>query len=96
MSGYCQGGDLNQYLEIELKFSELKTKLYIQEILLGLEELHKKNILYRDLKPDNVVVDSEGHVLLTDFGLSKEGVKRGVYGANSFCGSYAYLSPDII
>jgi serine/threonine protein kinase len=52
--------------------------------------------LYRDLKPDNVVVDSEGHVLLTDFGLSKEGVHRGNHGANSFCGSYAYLSPEVI
>lgn len=93
---YCQGGDLSQYLEIERKFPEQKAKLYLQEILLALEELHDRNILYRDLKPDNVVVDNEGHVLLTDFGLSKEGVHRGNHGANSFCGSYAYLSPEVI
>jgi serine/threonine protein kinase len=48
--------------------------LYIQEILVALEFLHEKNVLYRDLKPDNVVVDNQGHVLLTDFGLSKQGV----------------------
>jgi serine/threonine protein kinase len=41
---------------------------------LALEEMHKMDIIYRDLKPDNVVFDLEGHALLTDFGLSKEGV----------------------
>ena len=66
------------------------------EILLALEALHLKNFLYRDLKPDNIVLDHDGHVLLTDFGLSKEKVRRGDYGAASFCGSYAYLAPEMI
>ena len=44
------------------------------EILLALEDLHRRDIIYRDLKPDNVVIDDEGHAQLTDFGLSKEGV----------------------
>lgn len=63
---------------------------------MALEELHAENVLYRDLKPDNVVLDKEGHVLLTDFGLSREGVDHGDYGADSFCGSYAYLSPEVL
>jgi len=92
---YCPGGDLAEYLQLEKKFNEEKTKIYACEILLALEELHRKDIIFRDLKPDNVVLDNEGHALLTDFGLSKEGVpKEGM--AKSFCGSYAYLAPEML
>jgi serine/threonine protein kinase len=83
-------------LEIEDSFVESKAKLYITEILLALEALHSKDIIYRDLKPDNVLMDSEGHIMLTDFGLSRENVKRADKGAKSFCGSYAYLAPEMI
>ena len=64
-------------------------------MILALEELHRKDIIFRDLKPDNVVLDMEGHAMLTDFGLSKEGVlDNGM--AKSFCGSYAYLAPEML
>jgi serine/threonine protein kinase len=96
VSDYCQGGDLSQYLEIERVFSEDKAKFYICEIILALEALHEKDVIFRDLKPDNVVLDEEGHALLTDFGLSKEGVRHFQSGTKSFCGSYAYLAPEMI
>ena len=92
---YCPGGDLAKYLSKEKRFAESKAKLYAAEILLALEHLHKKDIIYRDLKPDNVVLDSEGHALLTDFGLSREGVYDQIV-AKSFCGSVAYLAPEML
>ena len=66
----------------------------MSEILLAIEELHKQGILFRDLKPDNVVLDKDGHAVLTDFGLSKEGMNN--ENADSFCGSYAYLAPEML
>jgi len=92
---YCPGGDLAQVLELEGKFAESRAKIYAAEVLLAIQSLHKMDIIYRDLKPDNIVVDSEGHVKLTDFGLSKEGIDDNI-SAKSFCGSLAYLAPEML
>jgi protein-serine/threonine kinase len=92
---YCAGGDLSTHLMREKRFSEQRAKIYLCEIVLALEELHKQDIIYRDLKPDNIVIDKDGHVLLTDFGLSKEGIFDN-HAAKSFCGSLAYLAPEMI
>jgi serine/threonine protein kinase len=59
------------------KFSEDVARIYASEILLALEELHKNMIIFRDLKLDNVLLDENGHAILTDFGLSKEGLNGG-------------------
>ena len=72
---YCPNGNLGDLLDNVNNLSEDHTKMYAAEILLALEELHKHDIIYRDLKPDNIVIDEEGHAKLTDFGLSKEGVR---------------------
>lgn len=93
---FCPGGDLGRLIQKEGKLAEDRARLYCSEILLALEDLHKRDIIYRDLKPDNVVLDNEGHALLTDFGLSKEGVLEVSKGTNSFCGSVAYLSPEML
>ena len=81
---------MGECLHREKRFSEDRARLYLCEILLALEELHKRDIIFRDLKPDNIVLDKDGHALLTDFGLSKEGVHEANTGARSFCGSIAY------
>lgn len=80
---------------IEIRFSEERTRIYIAEIILALEDLHKRDIIFRDLKPDNIVLDKDGHALLTDFGLSKEGILDPNQGARSFCG-YKILSFPLI
>lgn len=92
---YCPGGDLGTHIAKEKSFSEEKAKFYLAEVVLALEELHKHGIIFRDLKPDNVVLDADGHAKLTDFGLSKEGAIEGQL-TKSFCGSVAYLSPEML
>jgi serine/threonine protein kinase len=92
---YCCNGDLAKHLLFEKRFSESRAKFYICEVLLALENLHQRDIIFRDLKPDNVVLDAEGHCKLTDFGLSKEGVTEN-QSASSFCGSIAYLAPEML
>jgi serine/threonine protein kinase len=92
---YCGGGDLGHVLQREKIFSEETARIYIAEVLLAIEELHSREIIYRDLKPDNVVLDDEGHALLTDFGLSKDGIKDSD-STQSFCGSIAYLAPEML
>ncbi|CAK90218.1 unnamed protein product (macronuclear) [Paramecium tetraurelia] len=96
MLDYCPGGDLGQLLEEEQRLPEEQVKNYICEIILALEDLHQRDIIYRDLKPENIVIDADGHAILTDFGLSKEGIFHASQGARSFCGSVAYLAPEML
>ena len=71
---YAPAGNMSRTLHKERRFAEDRAKLYLAEIILALEDLHKRDIIFRDLKPDNIVFDGDGHSLLTDFGLSKEGI----------------------
>ena len=68
---FLNGGELFYHLRREQRFSEAKCKFYAAEIILALECLHQNGVIYRDLKPENVLLDSDGHLKLTDFGLSK-------------------------
>merc|ERR1712093_665410 len=92
---YCPGGELFFHLSRAGRFSEGRCRFYASEILLAIEYLHRLNIVYRDLKPENVLLDSDGHVKITDFGLSKEGISDNV-GAKSMCGTPEYLAPEIL
>ena len=90
---FLSGGELFFHLRKENQFNEDRARFYAAEILLALEYLHSQKIIYRDLKPENVLIDSEGHIRLTDFGLSK--IMDSTY-TFSYCGTPEYLAPEII
>ena len=92
---YYQNGEMFYFLRKEQRFSEEKSRVYAAEILLALECLHENNVIYRDLKPENVLLDSAGHIALTDFGLSK--IRRDQDEVTyTFCGTPEYLAPEVI
>lgn len=93
---FCTGYDLDKVLTFEKYFKEDRAKLYTAELILAISALHQHDIIYRDLKPDNVVLDNLGHVKLIDFGMSKEGITLSDQGARTFCGSVKYLAPEML
>jgi serine/threonine protein kinase len=70
---FINGGELFYHLKREGRFSEERIRFYAAECVLAIEHLHSQGIIYRDLKPENLLLDSEGHIKITDFGLSKTG-----------------------
>jgi serine/threonine-protein kinase Psk1 len=99
---YASGGELFRHLEMEKFFSEETAAFYIAEIILALEYLHETvGVIYRDLKPENCLLDADGHLLLTDFGLSKVAVEDASTPGGSRCnslgvGTIEYMAPEII
>ncbi|KKA02671.1 Serine/threonine-protein kinase HuSCH9 [Hanseniaspora uvarum DSM 2768] len=90
---FMAGGELFWHLQKAGRFSELRTKFYIAELVIALEYLHDNDIIYRDLKPENILLDSEGHIALCDFGLSKDDLKERT---KTFCGTTEYLAPELL
>ncbi|KAG4026447.1 hypothetical protein MFRU_040g00070 [Monilinia fructicola] len=93
---YAPGGELFTPLKEERMFPEETASFYMAEMVLALEHLHHNlGVVYRDLKPENCLLDAEGHLLLTDFGLSKVAVDENDK-CNSMLGTVEYMAPEII
>uniref|UniRef100_A0A8C4YUU7 Serine/threonine-protein kinase N3 n=1 Tax=Gopherus evgoodei TaxID=1825980 RepID=A0A8C4YUU7_9SAUR len=90
---YTPGGDLMMRIHSDV-FPEHVT-FYTACVVLGLQFLHEKKIIYRDLKLDNLLLDAEGFVKIADFGLCKEGMGFGDH-TNTFCGTPEFLAPEVL
>nr|XP_032836638.1 serine/threonine-protein kinase N2-like isoform X2 [Petromyzon marinus] len=91
---YAPGGDLMMHIHADV-FSEPRTVFYAACVVLGLQFLHENKIVYRDLKLDNLLLDTEGYLKIADFGLCKEGMGFGDR-TGTFCGTPEFLAPEVL
>ncbi|PWZ03124.1 camp-dependent protein kinase catalytic subunit [Testicularia cyperi] len=89
---YVVGGEIFSYLRRAGHFSADVARFYLSTIVLAIEYLHERNIIYRDLKPENLLIDEHGYTKITDFGFAKEVEDR----TWTLCGTPEYLAPEII
>ena len=92
---YCPGGDLFSLIQKHERFTEGQARFYCAQLVIALEHLHSMGIVYRDLKPENVLIDGQGYIRLADFGLSKL-THSSDQKIKSMCGTPEYFAPEII
>ena len=95
---YYPNGSLYDFLKQKRQSDTItihQASLYAWEMFQAIKNLHGRNIVHRDIKLDNILVDTDGHIYLTDFGVAKENVLRDYTGANTICGTWPYIAPEI-
>lgn len=94
---YYNGGNLYTHLRKAEGFDEVRTRFYAAELFLALDHLHAIGVVYRDLKLENILMDHQGHIALTDFGLSKQGLAKAFDNQlTTLCGTPEYLAPEVL
>ena len=91
---FLNGGDLMFHVSNSRNFSEERSRFYAAEVALGIQFLHSKFIIYRDLKLDNILLDFDGHCKIADFGMSKQ-LKPIDGKTQTFCGTPDYIAPEV-
>ncbi|KAH6564395.1 hypothetical protein BASA62_007960 [Batrachochytrium salamandrivorans] len=91
---FVSGGDLMWHIQ-QQQFSEKRARFYACEVLLALEYFHQNNIVYRDLKLDNILLTPTGHIKIADYGLCKENMPHGA-STGTFCGTPEFMAPEIL
>jgi serine/threonine protein kinase len=89
---FVQGGELFTHIRKTGRFSNETARFYLAQVVLALEALHKRSIIYRDVKPENLMLDSRGYLRLVDFGFSK----RVAFKTYTLCGTPEYVSPEML
>lgn len=92
---FCPGGEMFFHLQQRGKMIESVAKFYLSETLLAIRYLHDNDVMYRDLKPENVLLEADGHIRLTDFGLSVPNFTESST-STEFCGSPEYMTPEML
>jgi len=92
---HAGGGDLLQYIKKKKRLTEDEAKNIFREIVYGLGHIHSRSVLHRDIKLDNMLLDSDKHVKICDFGVSKI-MNKGTGTIKEQCGTPAYIAPEII
>ncbi|XP_041451279.1 G protein-coupled receptor kinase 1 isoform X2 [Drosophila obscura] len=87
------GGDLHYHLSQHGVFSEDEMKFYAAEVILGLEHMHKRCIVYRDLKPANILLDENGHIRISDLGLACDFSRKKPHAS---VGTHGYMAPEVL
>ena len=96
ITDYIQGGSLLYHIRNLGKFKEEIAKIYLAQIILAIEYLHKKSIIYRSLTPEAISLDLNGYIKLNDFSFSKSNIFYYSNCTSTFCGTSEYLAPEII
>lgn len=91
---YISGGDLMYHIQKDL-FSPRRAQFYAAEVLLALKHFHDNDVIYRDLKLDNILLTLDGHIKVADYGLCKEEMGYGKT-TGTFCGTPDFLAPEIL